>query len=71
MAGIVERAIEAVGRDLAWDDDDARQARLAAVNPEELETFDRAFIGYPDNLTELLYRYVSSNRSEIGVSAEF
>jgi hypothetical protein len=72
MADIVQHAIDVVGRDIAWNDDNARLARLGALAPEataELESCDQRFFAYPDNLTTLLYRYVDEHRSDIRAPA--
>lgn len=74
MSEIVEQAVAAVGRDISWLDNGAREAALAALAPEaeaKLDEFDKAFYAYPDNLTTLLYRYVSEHRDEINVPSEF
>jgi hypothetical protein len=70
-AGIVESAIAAVGRDIPWSDERARQTRLDAIEPQRLERFDDAFYAYPDNLTMLLYRYASEHRGDLGLSPDF
>jgi hypothetical protein len=54
MADIVQHAIDVVGRDIAWKDDNARLACLGALVPEataELESCDQRFFAYPDSLT--------------------
>ncbi|MGD0401109.1 MAG: DMP19 family protein [Syntrophobacteraceae bacterium] len=74
MANIVGRAIEAVGPDVSWSDDTARQARMDDLSPEIVEALNdlgQAFYAYPDNLTALLYRYVVAHKGEIGAPAEF
>jgi hypothetical protein len=74
MSEIVEQAVEAIGHDISWPDDDARKASLAALAPgavAKLGKFDQAFFAYPDNLTALLYKYVSEHREEIKVPSEF
>jgi hypothetical protein len=74
MSEIVEQAVEAIGHDISWSDDDARKASLAALAPgavAKLGEFDQAFFAYPDNLTALLYKYVSEHREEINVPSEF
>jgi Domain of unknown function (DUF4375) len=74
-AAIVNDAIAAVGRTLSWRDDEARRERLEALPDgvrDELEVLTQTFIRYPPNdLTTLLYRYVSKRRDEIGAPAEF
>lgn len=73
-AAVVNDAIAAVGSDLPWLDDDARRSRLAAVSPaarQQLEALDQAFYRYPNDLTRLLYQYVSKHRHEIGAPEDF
>ena len=68
---IVQRAIEAVGQDVQWHDDRARRVymnKLSSQATNTLSDLDQAFYKYPDDLTVLLYRYVSEHRAEIGVS---
>jgi len=73
-AAIVNDAIAAVGRTLPWCDVEARREALEAL-PEavrdELEIFTQAFFRYPNDLTTLLYQYVSKHRDEIGAPADF
>lgn len=72
MAGIVEHAIKIAGYEaLAFDD--TRKAKLD-VGPEVLEKLDeldQAFYANPDNLTVLLYKYVSDHAGEMMVPEEF
>ena len=73
-AAIVNDAITAVGRSLDWRDDEARREKLAALPAtvqRELESLDQAFFRYPNDLTTLLYRYVSKHRDQIGAPADF
>jgi hypothetical protein len=47
---------------------------LAALAPgavAKLGECDQAFFAYPDDLTALLYKYVSEHREEINVPSEF
>jgi hypothetical protein len=74
MPGIVEQAVKSVGHDISWSDDGARSAALAALAPgavAKLGECDQAFFAYPDDLTALLYKYVSEHREEINVPSEF
>jgi hypothetical protein len=74
MAGLVDCAIEVVGRYHPWHDDGARQQSLNDRLPEvfqQLELLNQRFFAYPDDLTSLLYRYVSEHREEIGAAAAF
>lgn len=72
---IVKRAIEVVGLHISWDDEPTRRRSLDGLAPEaveHLEELDQTFFSYPDDLTTLLYRYVSQHRAEIrGVPADF
>jgi hypothetical protein len=73
-AELAERAIGAVGSSVPWSDDEARQAKIAALPAaieDELEALDNAFFARPDNLTTLLYKYVSDHRHEIGAPEDF
>jgi hypothetical protein len=73
-AAIVNDAIVAVGRNLPWRHDEARREKLAALPAavrQELESLDQAFFRYPNDLTTLLYRYVSKHRDKIGAPADF
>jgi hypothetical protein len=72
-AAVVHDAIAAVGN-LPWRDDDARREKLSALPPavlQELESLDQAFFRYPNDLTTLLYRYVSEHRDQIGAPVDF
>jgi len=60
--------------DVPWSDDDARKAAITSLSPpvrEKLNEFDQAFYANPDDLTELLYRYVDKHRAEIGAPENF
>ena len=73
-AGMLQRAISVIGTDVQWSNDAARQERLVALPDAavaELDDLDRAFLGYPDNLTALLYNYVCAHRAQFRVSSEF
>ncbi len=68
MSAIVGQAIEALGREIPWSDNAARKAALATLSSEvvaKLGQCDQEFFAYPDNLTTLLYKYVSEHREEI------
>jgi hypothetical protein len=70
MASILERAIEAVGPGIDWEDDDKRRAHICDLTGdvvEALEGLDQEFYAYPDNLTGLLYEYTRKHADEIGV----
>ena len=71
-AAIVNDAIAAVGRTLPWHDDEERRERLEKLPGairDELETLTQAFFRYPNDLTTLLYQYVSGHRVEISAPA--
>ena len=74
MAAITQAAIDEVG-EVQWSDDEARKAtmsRLSSASLKTLQGIDQAFYKYPDDLSELLYRYVYEHRAEIsGSSAIF
>jgi len=73
-AAIVNDAIAAVGRNVSWQDDEARREKLAALPDtiwQELEALDQVFFRYPDDLTTLLYQYVCKHRNPIGAPADF
>jgi hypothetical protein len=73
-AAIVNDAIAVVGRNVPWQDDEARREKLAALPDivrQELEGLDQAFFRYPDDLTTLLYQYVCKHRNQIGAPADF
>jgi hypothetical protein len=73
-AAVVNAAIAPVGRDVPWQDDEARREKLA-TSPDtvrqELEDLDQAFFRYPNDLTTLLYQYVCKHRNQIGAPAGF
>ena len=74
MSSIVDLAVYAIGPNIPWLDDDARQDTVLALDDDiqsELEELDQAFFKYPNNLTELLYAYVVQHRDEIGAPADF
>jgi hypothetical protein len=73
MAEIVDEAVGVVGSDALWLDEGERQGRvvrLSATDRAILEALDQRSFAYPDNLTALLYAYVSDHRAEIGVPPE-
>src|SRR5215510_2308377 len=73
-AAIVNDAIAAVGRTLPWYNDEARREELTALPDavkDELHIHTQAFFRYPNDLTTLLYRYLSKHRDEIGAPADF
>jgi Domain of unknown function (DUF4375) len=74
MAAITQSAIDEVG-EVQWSDDAARKAAISHLSStalKHLQCLDQAFYRYPDDLTELLYRYVHEHRDEItGSSAIF
>jgi hypothetical protein len=55
-------------------DDTAREAkinRLSSQVKEKLHELDQAFYASPDDLTDLLYRYVDKHRTEIDAPEHF
>ena len=71
MAEITQAAIDVVG-EVQWSDDEARKAtmsRLSSASLKTLQGIDQAFYKYPDDLSELLYRYIYEHRAEISVSS--
>ncbi|HEU0154169.1 MAG TPA: DUF4375 domain-containing protein [Arenimonas sp.] len=43
--------------------------RAIPAGPEQRDDFDAEFYEYPDNLTELLFSFVSSNPAEFGAAS--
>jgi hypothetical protein len=73
-ASIVQQALALVGPDVFWSDDAARKAHISELSSrakEKLHDLDQAFYAYPDDLTTLLYRYVTEHRSELRAPADF
>jgi hypothetical protein len=73
-AAIVQQPIAAVGENLPWHDDPARQAEIKALSTEirdKLDSLTQRFFLYPDNLTALLYRYVCRHRKELRAPDDF
>ena len=71
MAEITQAAIDVVG-EVQWSDDEARKATMSHLSSASLKTLqdiDQAFYKYPDDLSELLYRYVHEHRVEISGSS--
>lgn len=67
MANIVSAALHVAGPDAQSPDDGVRAAAVAALPPDRLqslEELDRAFLGYPENLTLLLYAYVQAHTGD-------
>jgi hypothetical protein len=67
MAAITQTAIDEVG-EVQWSDDMARKAAIARLSSKALKDLhgvDQTFYKYPDDLTQLLYRYVHEHRDEI------
>jgi hypothetical protein len=62
MADVVAGALHVAGAGASSPDEGVRAAAVAALPPDRRETLDeldRAFLGYPENLTVLLYAYVA------------
>jgi hypothetical protein len=72
-AALVQEAIAQVGS-VPWSDDAARKTIMNALSSdviEKLNKLDQSFYAYPNDLTELLYRYVDKHRVEICVPDNF
>ena len=70
-ASIVEKAIGLVGR-VRWSDDTRRKKQIDALQPKTvaaLDKLDQSFFTYPDDLNDLLYRYVCRNRAQLRAPA--
>lgn len=66
-AAIVEQAIDTIGVDTPWHDDDLRRLRAKSLEEDlvsQLSKLDQAFFRYDDNLTAILFAYVVQNLSE-------
>jgi hypothetical protein len=73
-AGIAQQALAVVGPDIPWSDDATRKThinQLSSQAREKLHDLDQAFFAYPNDLTTLLYRYVTKHRSELRAPADF
>jgi hypothetical protein len=71
-ADIVPRALELVGSsEIDWTNWECRQHHmvddLEEAMEEELYELDKEFYAYPDNLSELLRRFVSNHPNEFGL----
>lgn len=74
IAAIVDDAIKAIGGDPPWRDDVQRRLHVDAMPQAakaRLSALDKQFFAYPENLTALLYAYVSRHRDQIGVPPTF
>jgi len=68
MARIVRSAASVFGPAGPALDREQRRVQLDDLDDDQadaLESLDAEFYGYPENLTELLYRYVQQNRAQI------
>jgi hypothetical protein len=73
-AALAREALTLAGDGIEWSDDAARQARIDRLPREtknKLDELDQAFYASPDDLTSLLYKYVSGHKREIGTPADF
>ena len=72
-ASIVERAIKVLGQASIPGRVDRQNALLglSASKNEKLEQLSEEYLGYSDDLTLLLYRYISAHRAELNVPAGF
>jgi hypothetical protein len=75
MAGIVQRALNAVVNTItSWSDDASRQARVNQLSSETqqlLEELDQEYYACAEYLTPLLYKYVVDHRIEVRAPADF
>lgn len=73
-AGIAQEALTAVGDGIGWSDARSRRMTIGRLPPEtksRLNELDQAYYACPDDLTTLLYRYVSGHKREISAPADF
>jgi Domain of unknown function (DUF4375) len=74
-AHIAQRALDAVtGTVTNWRDDTDRQASVARRSPQArqtLEELDREYYKCPEDLTPLLYNYVTEHRAEVRAPSDF
>jgi len=73
-AAIVEAALGAVGKGVAWGDDTRRQAAVEALSEAadaSLDALDARFYAYPDDLTARLYSFVAEHRAEFAAPVGF
>jgi Domain of unknown function (DUF4375) len=74
-AHIAQRALDAVtGTVTNWPDDIDRQARVARLSPQvrqTLDELDREYYKCSENLSSLLYNYVTEHRAEVRASSDF
>jgi hypothetical protein len=72
-AVLAEKALAEVGN-VRWSDDTARKAKINQLSSqvkEKLHELDQALYAHPNDLTDLLYRYVDTHRTEIGAPEHF
>ncbi len=73
-AALARRALSLAGQAILWRDDTVRRAgmdRLSVEAKDKLSELDQAYYACPDDLTLLLYRYVSIHKGEIGAPPDF
>jgi hypothetical protein len=74
-ADIAQRALNAVGNAItSWSNDADRQAsvnRLSSEARQILETLDQEYYKCPEDLTPLLYQYVTQHRIEVHAPLDF
>jgi Domain of unknown function (DUF4375) len=75
IADIAQRALNAVGNAItSWSNDADRQAsvnRLSSGSWQILENLDQEYYKCPEDLTPLLYKYVTEHRIEIHAPLDF
>jgi hypothetical protein len=64
-AAIVDRALQLL--DPLPSTRDAREDALDALDSEAFEALDAEFLGYPDDLTDLLFAFVSTRPETFGI----
>ena len=73
-AALVAQATAITGKNINWTDDNARMEAIGALSQDALDKLDRldkAFFEYPDDLTDLLYRYVAAHRENFSLPVSF
>lgn len=74
-ADMAQRALNAVGNAItSWSNDADRQAslnRLSSGTRQILENLDQEYYKCPEDLTPLLYKYVTEHRIEIHAPLDF
>lgn len=61
----LDLALPLSGNTIPWNDDESRQELMQSLDPEKFEKLNEKLFQYPDDLTALLYRYVSQHSDAI------